>query len=146
MSNRFSVVPAAYVLLRKNDKVLLIRRANTGYRDGWYSLPAGHIDGGESALQAAVREAKEEIGIDVAPEDLHFVHIAHRMAEEGDHERVDFFFEAVQWRGEPSNCEPEKCDDVAWFGLGSLPEKTAPLIISVLTAIENGSTYSDFGL
>lgn len=143
--DRFTVVPAAYVILRKDNKVLLLRRQNTGYRDGWYSFPAGHIDGGESALNAAVREAKEEVGVTIMPENLKFVHVAHRAAEERDHERVDFFYEASGWEGEPTNCEPEKCDDVAWFDLDLLPEKITPLIDRVLKYIAEGIYYSDNG-
>lgn len=88
---RFTLVLAAYLIIRQDDKVLLIRRANTGYYDGMYALPAGHVDGNEPAHRAAIREAKEEVGVTIHEEDLRFVHVMHRVAEEGDHERVDFF-------------------------------------------------------
>lgn len=139
---RFTVIPAVYIIVRKTDRVLLIRRANTGYHDGSYALPAGHVDGGESAEAAAIREVKEEVGLDIAPEDMHFVHVMHRVAEEGDHERVDFFFEARKWQGEPKNMEPEKCDDIGWFKESELPENT---VMVTRLAIENaakGTYYS----
>jgi len=141
--NRFSLVPAAYIILRQEDKILLIRRANTGYLDGFYSLPSGHIDGNEPAIYAAVREAKEEVGIDIDPNDLKFVHVIHRVAEEKDHERVDFFFEANKWQGEPSSMEPEKCDDIQWFKLDELPVKLSPVVAQALENIKNNSYYSD---
>jgi len=141
--NRFSLVPAAYIILRQEDKILLIRRANTGYLDGFYSLPSGHIDGNEPAIYAAVREAKEEVGIDIDPNDLKFVHVIHRVAEEKDHERVDFFFEANKWQGEPSNMEPEKCDDIQWFKLDELPVKLSSVVAQALENIKNNSYYSD---
>lgn len=139
---RFTVIPAVYVILRRGGQVLLLRRSNTGYHDGSYALPAGHIDGGESAVAAAVRETKEEIGLDITPEDLHFVHVMHRRAEEGDHERVDFFFEATKWQGEPDNMEPEKCDDVQWFPEDQLPGNTVTVSKLAIENSRRGIYYS----
>lgn len=140
--DKHKVVPAAYVILRDNNKVLLLRRANTGYMDGSYSLPSGHIDGGEPADAAAVREAKEEIDVVISLPHLHLVHVIHKQAEEGDHERVCFFFEASEWQGEPRNAEPDKCDDLRWFNLNNLPDKMAPEVSHALTQIEQGHIYS----
>jgi 8-oxo-dGTP diphosphatase len=143
MAERFTVIPAVYIVLRRDDKILLIRRANTGYHDGFYSLPAGHVDGKEPAIIAAAREAKEEIDVDIALIDLQLVHMMHRVAEEGDHERVDFYFEAKQWQGEPRNAEPAKCDDLAWFAPNELPEKTVPVVRKALEKIAVDINYSD---
>jgi 8-oxo-dGTP diphosphatase len=143
MPERFSLIPAVYVLLRNDDKIFLIRRAHTGYRDGFYSLPSGHIDGNESAVYAAAREAKEEVGVEIAEQDLKMVHVMHRLAEEGDHERVDFFFVATKWQGEPYNAEPDKCDDAQWFPLNELPETLIPIVKHMLQKIESGEPYSD---
>ncbi|HET6924901.1 MAG TPA: NUDIX domain-containing protein [Candidatus Saccharimonadales bacterium] len=143
MRQRFTVVPAAYVIMRRGKEVLLIRRAYTGYFDGYYSFPSGHIDGGESAKTAAIREAKEEVGVVIKPEDLRFVHVMHRIAEEGDHERVDFAFETTEWQGEPTNVEPDKCDDVQWFPLDALPDTIVPLAREMLEHVAAGSYYSD---
>jgi 8-oxo-dGTP pyrophosphatase MutT (NUDIX family) len=55
---------AAHLLLRREDgSILMIRRANTGYQDGKWSVPAGHVDPDESATDALVREALEELDI-----------------------------------------------------------------------------------
>jgi len=54
----FSVVPAAYVVLRRGDEVLMLLRANTGYMDGFWAVPAGHVEKGESVVEAAVREVR----------------------------------------------------------------------------------------
>ena len=56
---------AVYLILIEDDKILLQRRFNTGYKDGNYSLPAGHLDDNESITQALVREVKEEIDLDL---------------------------------------------------------------------------------
>lgn len=143
MKQRFKIVPAVYIILRDGDKILLLKRANTGYHDGLYALPAGHIDGDEPALQAAIREAKEEVGITIPEASMRFVHVMHRVAEEGDHERVDFFFEADDWQGEPRNMEPEKCDDVQWFSLDALPANMSDISKIAVEKVAASEVYSD---
>ncbi len=64
------------------------RRANTGYMDGFYSVVAGHIEPGETVVQAAVREAAEEAGVLILPWDTEVVGVMHRRDGE---ERIDFF-------------------------------------------------------
>lgn len=141
---RFKLIPAVYLVLRRDNEVLLLRRANTGYQDGKYGLISGHVDGDELATVAMAREAKEEAGIDVHPKDLRFVHVVHRLGESNDQERVDFFFEATKWDGEVTNMEPQKCDDLSWFQLDNLPENMLPIVKSVLTDVLNGVAYSEF--
>ena len=77
--DRFKLIPAVYLLLRDKDRVLLLRRANTGYQDGTYSLIAGHLDGDELGTGGVIREAKEEAGITVLAKNLKLVHTAHRL-------------------------------------------------------------------
>lgn len=143
--DRFTVVPAVYLILRRGDRVLLMRRYNTGYQDGNYSLPAGHLDGGETALAAVIREAKEEAGITVAPADLKLVHTMHRVAEEGSHERVDLFFETAVWQGEPQVMEPHKCDDAQWFDAAKLPDNTVAVVVQALRCVAAQQPYSESG-
>ncbi len=143
MTARFTVIPAVYVIFRDGEKVLLTRRTNTGYMDGYYGLPSGHVDGNESAVRAAAREAKEEVGVTISENDLTFVHVMHRVAEKGDHERVDFYFEATRWLGDPTNAEPHKCDDVQWFPINDLPENMVPVVRTALGHIADGEYYSD---
>ena len=91
------------------DKILLSRRYRTGYMDGHYSVPAGHLDGNEPVRQAAVREALEEIGVRIDPLNIAFAGVFHRCE---DDERVDFFVHVREWSGEPVNAEPEKCSEL----------------------------------
>src|SRR5262245_45955032 len=121
MRARFPVT--IHLFFIRENQILLLRRFNTGFRDGEYSVPAGHLDGGETVRQAGVREAKEETGVRIAESDLTFSTVMHRI--EGE-ERVDFFFQVHIWSGEPFNAEPEKCDDLRWFDLNQLPENTIP--------------------
>ena len=142
MSEHFRPHAAVYMVFRKNGKILMLRRANTGYEDGMYSLPAGHIDGNETLRTAAVRETQEETGVVIAPEDLAFELVMHR---NGDREYLDFFFSIKDWRGEPHNSEPHKCDDLSWFPITELPENTIPYVREAIHDIENGVRYAEFG-
>lgn len=131
-----------HLLFFRDQEILLLRRFRTGYRDGEYSLPAGHLDGGETVAAAACREAGEEIGVRILPEAVAFSSVMHR--NEGD-ERIDFFVKVIVWEGEPFNAEPEKCDDLRWVPAGLLPSNLVPY---VRRAIENhfaGTRFDEFG-
>ena len=138
---RFQVVPAAYVLLRRGDEVLLQLRQNTGYMDGhWAAAAAGHVEQGESVLAAARREAREELGIEVATTDLEPLTVMHRTRPDGGpvEQRVDFFFTCRTWSGEPVIEEREKAADLRWFALSDLPEPLVPHEAAVLAALARG--------
>lgn len=142
---RFKLIPAVYLVLRKDNQILLLQRANSGYQDGMYGLVAGHIDGDELATAAMVREAKEEAGVDVDPAKLKFVHVAHRLGRgEVGQERIDLFYELCEWQGEVSNAEPHKCSDLSWFDMDDLPENMLPFVRRVLTDISRGASYSEY--
>lgn len=145
IEQRFKLIPAVYLVLRRDKKVLLLRRANTGYQDGKYGLIAGHLDGDELATVAMIREAKEEAGIHIDPTNLKFVHLAHRLnRNEPGQERIDIFYELTKWQGEIINAEPNKCDDLSWFDINDLPENMLPFVRRVLTYISNGVNYSEY--
>lgn len=141
MTERFRVVPAAYVALRREDQVLLQLRQNTGYRDGFWALAAaGHVEQDESVFAAAVREAYEELGVTIGIDDLTplcGMHRTHRNGRPID-ERVDFFFECTTWSGQPTIREPLKNADLRWFALDGLPEAVVPHERLVLEALSRG--------
>lgn len=126
--DRHRIVCASYLILLKGNETLLIRRFNTGYEDGKYSLPAGHVDKGESVIEALIRESKEEIGINVTEENITFSHVIHRNGGVDGDERMDFFFVCKNWKGEPKNKEPDKCDKLKWAPINDLPINTIPYI------------------
>lgn len=125
----------------RDDQILLARRFNTGYADGQYSVPAGHLDGGETVLDAAAREAEEEVGVQIKPEDLTFSTVMHRMEED---ERVDFFVHVRHWQGEPFNAEPEKCDDLCWVDIDQLPANMVPYVRQALRNHLAGIPFDEF--
>ncbi|HTP00445.1 MAG TPA: NUDIX domain-containing protein [Anaerolineales bacterium] len=142
MSPRARFPVTVHLFFFRGGQILLLRRYQTGYRDGEYSVPAGHLDGNETVRAAAQREAAEEVGVQIGPNDLRFSSVMHR--NEGD-ERVDFFVEVLAWQGEPFNNEPHKCDELRWVDLASLPANTIPY---VRRAIENHGAsvhFDEFG-
>ncbi len=148
MIDRFRLVPAAYVVLRRGvgdgenlGEVLLQLRQGTGFMDGhWAVAAAGHVEKGESVLDAARREAAEELDIDVATTDLLPLTVIHRTGRTGDpiDERVDFFFTCTRWSGEPRPAEPDKVADLCWFPLDALPDPVVPHERAVFEALRVG--------
>lgn len=141
---KYKMIVSVYlILIDDKGQVLLLKRQNTGFKDGEYGLPAGHVDGGEDLYTAMQREAKEEVGVNIEKEDLHFVHVMHRNC--GDHERIDVFFECCKWKGDVTNCEPEKCSELKWYSRSELPEDFIDYYRRCFEHVDNGSCFSHFG-
>ena len=151
MTDRFTVVPASYVFLLRDGsagtEVLLQLRQHTGYMDDhWAAAAAGHVERGETAIDAAHREAAEEIA--VSDLELEFVTAMQRTQHAAPiDERIDFFFTARSWSGEPRIVEPEKCAALRWYPLDALPDPVVPHELEVLTRLRSGTStaYSTFG-
>jgi 8-oxo-dGTP diphosphatase len=141
-AERFRLKSAVHVFLLRGDEVLLLRRYNTGYEDGRYSVPAGHLDGGETVVAAAIREAREEVGVALDPAEVAVAGVMHRRAED---ERVDWFVAARLWRGEPENREPHRCDELRWAPLDAPPPETIPYVRRALENFRAGRWFDSFG-
>jgi 8-oxo-dGTP pyrophosphatase MutT (NUDIX family) len=130
------------LLLNPDGLVLFGRRQNTGFEDGAWHLPAGHLEAGESVVQALIREAKEEVGVTIAPEDVEFAHVMHSSSSGG---RAAFFFTVRKWDGTPENREPGKCSELAWFPLDALPDRMIGYCHVALGHIAVGEAFSVYG-
>jgi len=146
LGSRVRLVAAAYVLLLRpvrsggaagdgtvaGTAVLLHLRRGTGYRDGHWALPAGHVDPGESVVDAALREVREEVGVEVTRDALEPLTTVHRTLRGGGprEQRADVFFATRRWSGEPRVMEPAKNAGLRWWPLAQvvqgLPQPCVP--------------------
>lgn len=137
---RFKVPVGIFIMLRQNNKVLLQRRKNSSF-SGYWGFVGGHLDGHEQIVSAAIREAKEEVGIDIRPEDLTLKTICH--SNKGE-EYLQFYFECCHWSGEIENREPHKCECLKWHEWDNTPEHTCPYLKEAVSKINDGiSFYED---
>lgn len=133
---------AVHLFFLREEQILLIRRFNTGYEDGNYSVVAGHVEAGESVTRAAIREAQEEAGVTLELSDLQIVHIMNRKSED---ERIDFFITVRHWIGELVNNEPHKCDQILWVKFEALPTNLIPYVRQGIEKYRSGLIFSEFG-
>ena len=143
MEERYkSKIVVDLLLKRKNEngkeEILLLLRENTGYLDGYYDLPSGHVEKDEDLFAAMIREAKEEIGIDIFREDMKIVHIYHNFRNG----MLKFGFSAYIYEGRLINNDPEKCKELKWFETENLPENIIPRIREEILNVENDVFYS----
>lgn len=141
MADRFKIKFAVNIIPRRGNEVLLALRQNTGWRDGDYHLVGGHVDGGEPAEEALVREVLEEIGIMPDIDSLKLVAVTHRLNDAPENEYASLYFETQKWTGEVENKEPEKCAELAWFNIHDLPKNIAPHVSRLLEGYDEGLRY-----
>jgi 8-oxo-dGTP diphosphatase len=141
-TDRFTLPSAVHLFLVRDGQVLLLRRFNTGYEDGKYSVIAGHLNGDEEIKAAMIREAWEEVGIEISPLDLQVVGVMHRKSND---ERIDFFLVTTSWSGEVTNREPGKCDQLTWSEMDELPENVIPYVRKALDNYRRGIWFDSFG-
>ncbi|GAA2018816.1 hypothetical protein GCM10009839_13810 [Catenulispora yoronensis] len=141
-TRRHKVTVDVHLLLTDGEQVLLGRRAGTGYADGAFHPPSGHLEEGESVVAALIREAEEEVGVRIDPEDVEFAHVMHNSSTGG---RVAYFFRVRRWNGEVTNREPHKCDQLSWFPLDALPDDMIEYCRAALDSIDKGVEFSVFG-
>ncbi|WP_449434433.1 NUDIX hydrolase [Pseudomonas putida] len=144
MGRRPLAIIDLHLVLREGRNVLLSLRSGTGFADGNYGLVAGHLEADETLVQGMCREAREEIGIEIAEQELLLFHVMHNRST---NDRLAFFFECRKWAGEPINREPEKCAELRWVALDALAsiENQVAYVRSALRHIDDGVMYSSFG-
>lgn len=139
--DRFVVV--VHVLLLRDtsagEEVFLLRRAGTGFMDGFYVPPGGHQHGGESVVQAARRECVEEAGVE--PQSL--APLCVLPYRSGRHQGINFVFRAGAGDGQPRQGEPDHSDHCAWFALDSLPQAAAPWLNDAVELKRTGTWFRE---
>ena len=129
MGNKAIFKSAVHLILTDGNKILVQKRAKNGSKlwPGYYALPAGHIDEGENQYEALVREAREELGIELDPKDIIKEYtVLRRNFFDIDGKRlepyIDYYFEMEKYTGTPSIMEKDKCEELKWVDINNLPE------------------------
>lgn len=142
MTKYNKAILAVTLTLVKDNKVLLVRRKSTGYMDGYYAMPGGHVEPDETILEAAVRELEEETTLRIKPEDLQLFHV-HQDENMSPKNYIVFRFKATKWSGEPKLVEKDKSDDVRFFDIAGPPDKLSPYSQLDIEALKKeGITFS----
>ena len=140
---RYQSIVDVHMLLRRDGKILLLRRAGDTWASGQLCLPSGHVEDGESILQAVIRETAEECGIAFAPDVVHLALSIHQRNPGTAHARIGFAFEPIgPWDGEPVNAEPHKHSELVWADPGHLPPDTVDYTAAIIKAAERGDNFA----
>ena len=140
MHDVFPVV--VHTLMWRRRAVLLLRRAGTGYLDGWYALPGGHLQRGEGIVECAVREVREETGIVVAASQLRAAAVMPYRS--GEHQGIDFIMVCDDFAGEPTLAEPHLADAIGFWSADALPPNTVPYLRAALELAASGQWFLEF--
>jgi 8-oxo-dGTP diphosphatase len=127
------------VIIEEKGCVLLIQRKGAHGAGSW-SSPGGHLEFGESPEQCAIRETKEEVGIEVG--DIRFVAVTNDIFKESGKHYITLWMQADHLSGEPKIAAENEVAEVSWFKWESLP---TPLFIP-LENLMNQKSYPPDGL
>lgn len=134
----------ALILIRNNngkEEILLQKRKNTGYMDGYYDLGAsGHVENKETMKMALIRETKEEIGITIKEQDIEFTTIIHDISKKIYY---NTYFKVTKWEGEPQIIEKDKIEEIKWCDINELPSNIIDNILIAINNYKNNISYSE---
>ncbi|WP_246531400.1 NUDIX hydrolase [Streptomyces bathyalis] len=140
-----NVVGVHLYLERDDGRILLgLRHPDSAYAGSTWHFLAGHCEQ-ESAVACLIREAKEEAGLLIRPEDVDLVHTVHLVDTHGGQPRMQMVFRARKWRGEPEILEPDKCTAWQWWEPDALPSRTVPYARAAVAGIGVGRRYTEVG-
>lgn len=144
MAERLTFRISVFVFLEKDGKLFTLRRQNTSFANGRLTIPSGHIEAGETPSEAAIREVREEAGVEIAPADLVPCHAQFYQGHKADDiDYVYYYFKADRYSGTPHNAEPEMASEVVWLGEEGHPDLIR-FIQSAWTYSRKGVAYSEF--
>lgn len=140
-----NVIGVHLYLERPDGTVLLgLRHPDSAFAPSTWHVLAGHCEQ-ESAIKCLIREAREEAGLQIEPQDVELVHVVHHIDNAGDQPRMGLFFRVRTWTGEPELREPDKCTQWTFWDPAALPEDLVPYTRVVIEGIRAGRLYSETG-
>lgn len=132
------------IILKKDNKVLLVKRTNTDWASGYWNFPGGLLEEGETLINAAIREAQEEIAVIFNAKNMRLVQVLHvRKSATNTKDIFGFYFLAETWQGIPINNEPHRHSEIGWFDLNHLPDAITEHARLAIDGIKNNRIYSE---
>ena len=143
MSERFKLIDGVFCLIIKDNKVLMELRKNK-FDAGLYSLVGGCMEDGETVKQAAVREIKEEVGLEVHEDDIEVISVLHRITPKPDSwQSIEFVLLVNKFSGNPNLLENNVCGDLKWFPLENLPQNISHYAKQAIDNYINKEMFSE---
>ena len=136
------IVKGAFLFLIQEKQILLYKRKETTHFQNYYGVVSGNVEEGELFENAIIREAEEETGIKIEHQDLKVVHVMHRINEQDESFYV--FFLTEKWCGEIENREPNKCEELIWVSVESLPENIVPYVKDAINNHISKTSFSEY--
>lgn len=131
------------IIVQNDDQFLLVQRCNTDWAEGFWNFPGGLLEENETLLEAAAREAHEEIGVMIDPKNFELVHVLQaRKTPTHNKEILGFYFLTKKWEGTPFNKEPHRHSNVGWFDESKLPQEITEHALQALDALKTGNRFS----
>ena len=112
------------VLIRKNRKILLIKRKGA-HGEGTWAPPGGHIDFGESVIDCAKREVKEEVEIKI--KNLKVLGFTEDLFKKDKKHYITVWVDS-EWKSGKIKNSGEEFSEARWFPWKKLPK---PLFVSL---------------
>ena len=139
---REKFLSAVYLIIKnENNEILLQRRQGTKLWSGFLALPAGHIDEGENCYDAVIREAKEELSINITTNDIKDVFVVNRRNSSLS-PYFDVYFEIASYTGKIKINEPEKCSEILWCDINNLPSDMINFEVQAIKNNQNNIKFS----
>ncbi len=109
------------VIIKKEGKILLIKRKGS-HAAGQWAPPGGHIDYGESVLECARREVKEETGLEI--KNLEVKGFTQDLFKKEKKHYITIWVES-SWKKGQTKKSYREFSKIGWFPENRLPEPTA---------------------
>lgn len=140
---REKFLASIYLIIKDDGKILLQRRQGTRLWQGFLALPAGHVEEGENVYDAAIREAREELSIDITKQDITDIFVVNRR-NKSLMPYFDVYFEILSYKGQIRVGEPEKCSELKWVDINNLPNDMIDFEIEAIKNRQKNIMFSTF--